>query len=125
MSLQASQTHYSSPLQTTLQEHFNASLSHKTSNFDFKLCRSQKDGHKLRQKVDSSNGDAKIVQIEVARGTRWPGKGKNELSFFVLEKKFAKKTASRYKSFKTAPSICDFVKRKLLQTLKKNPKPMK
>ena len=48
------------------------------------------DGHKLRRKVESSSGEAKIVQIR-AEGLKIfpsrPEKGSNGLSFFVLKGK--------------------------------------
>ena len=60
------------------------------ANVDFKLCHSMLDGNKPSRKVESSSGDAKIVQIGAESVETFPSrpvKGTNGLSFFVLERK--------------------------------------
>ena len=59
-------------------------------NVDFNLCRSQKDGHRVWMKVESSSSEAKIVRIGTERRKSFSSrleKGTNGLSFFALEGK--------------------------------------
>ena len=108
--------------------------SRAVANIDFKLCRSQKDSHSARRKVDSSSSEAKIVRIGAGKKmfSSRPERGANGLSFFALEGKieqrirnFGEKTVSRSRSFKMALCSLDAVCRKLRQTLQKPSKSIK
>ena len=57
---------------------------------DFNLCRSQKDGHRVWMKVESSSSEAKLVRIGTERRKNFSSrleKGTNGLYFFALEGK--------------------------------------
>ena len=86
----------------------------QVANLDFQLCRSRKEGHKVRRKVESSSSEAKIIQI-----------GAGEENFSKLTEKGDKWTMllcvgrenraadSRCRAFETTLASLDFVYRKL------------
>ena len=71
-------------------KYFLSALLINLSNVDFKLCLSQKDGQRLRRKVESASSEAKIVRIGRERRKVFPSrkeKRTNGLFFFALEGK--------------------------------------